>query len=59
MIGAMMTTHLRVGFFMNWSGQQMGEGYEYHLLALALALPLIVKGAGAASIDGAIAKNFK
>lgn len=59
MVGAMATTHLKVGFFMNWSGQQGGEGYEYHLLALALALPLIVKGAGAASIDGTLAKSAR
>lgn len=59
MVGAMATTHLKVGFFMNWSGQQAGEGYEYHLIALALALPLIVKGAGAASLDGALAKNAR
>jgi uncharacterized membrane protein YphA (DoxX/SURF4 family) len=37
---------------MNWTGAQGGEGFEYHLLVLALALPLIVKGGGAASVDG-------
>lgn len=57
MVGAMATTHLKVGFFMNWAGQQTGEGYEYHLLALALALPLLVKGGGWLSADGAIAKG--
>ena len=51
MIGAVLTTHLKVGFFMNWFGNQPGEGLEYHLLALALALPLVVRGGGAFSLD--------
>ena len=52
MIGAVVTTHLPVGFFMNWAGAQRGEGFEYHLLALALALPLLVRGGGALALDG-------
>ena len=36
---------------MNWSGNQRGEGFEYHLLALALALLIMVRGAGAWSLD--------
>ncbi|HYQ04244.1 MAG TPA: DoxX family protein [Polyangiaceae bacterium] len=51
MVGAVLTTHLKVGFFMNWFGNQSGEGLEYHLLALALALPLVVRGGGAFSVD--------
>ena len=51
MIGAVLTTHLKVGFFMNWFGNQAGEGLEYHLLALALALPLVLRGGGAFSLD--------
>ena len=51
MVGAVLTTHLKVGFFMNWFGNQPGEGLEYHLLALALALPLVVRGGGAFSVD--------
>jgi putative oxidoreductase len=51
MIGAVLTTHLPVGFFMNWFGNQPGEGFEYHLLALALALPLVVRGGGAFALD--------
>jgi putative oxidoreductase len=43
--------HSRFGFFMNWSGTQKGEGIEYHLLVLAAAVLLILKGAGALSID--------
>lgn len=48
---AALLVHLPVGFFMNWSGQLQGEGYEFHLLAIALALSVIVGGAGRFSID--------
>lgn len=55
MLVAIATVHHVNGFFMNWTGQQKGEGFEYHLLAIALALVIIIKGSGAASIDRAIA----
>ena len=55
MLGAILTSHLHVGFFMNWGGNQAGEGFEYHLLALALGLPLLVWGGGKASVDGMLA----
>ncbi len=51
MIGAIYMVHLPNGFFMNWSGQQAGEGFEYHLLVLAIALVLMFKGGGKLSID--------
>jgi putative oxidoreductase len=51
MTGAILTVHLPHGFFMNWTGQQAGEGFEYHLLALGIALALVVKGSGALSLD--------
>jgi len=51
MVGAVLTTHGQVGFFMNWFGNQPGEGFEYHLLALGLALPLVVRGGGAFALD--------
>ena len=51
MIGAIMTTHASFGFFMNWFGNQAGEGFEYHLLALGLAAVVLVAGSGKASID--------
>ncbi len=51
MVGAVLTSHLSNGFFMNWFGAQSGEGFEYHLLALALALPLVVRGGGAWALD--------
>lgn len=53
MIGA-ASTHLDAGFFMNWFGAQQGEGFEYHLLALALAVPLLVRGGGQLSVDRAL-----
>lgn len=54
MLVAIATVHARNGFFMNWTGQQKGEGFEYHLLAIALLLMVLIKGAGALSIDRAI-----
>jgi putative oxidoreductase len=59
MVGAMLTGHVSHGFFMNWSGTNGGEGFEYHLLALALCLPLIVKGGGAWSLDSIFARKLE
>ena len=50
MLGA-LSTHAPNGFFMNWSGSQAGEGFEYHLLALALVGVLLLQGAGRLSLD--------
>lgn len=58
MIGATITTHLEHGFFMNWLGTAAGEGFEYHLLALGLAAPLVVWGGGLASLDGALGRSL-
>jgi putative oxidoreductase len=55
MLVAIATVHSAFGFFMNWSGAQKGEGYEYHLLALAVTAFLMIRGAGAFSVDRAIA----
>ena len=55
MVVAIAMVHYNFGFFMNWSGTQKGEGFEYHLLASAVAVLLIIRGAGAASIDRLIA----
>jgi putative oxidoreductase len=57
MLGAIATVHSRVGFFMNWYGQQKGEGFEYHLLAIALAVLILVRGAGALSLDRLISRS--
>jgi putative oxidoreductase len=46
MLGAIEMVHGKVGFFMNWSGHQAGEGYEYHLLAIASLLPIVIAGPG-------------
>jgi putative oxidoreductase len=51
MMGAILTVHIHFGFFMNWMGRQKGEGFEYHLLAIALAVLILIRGAGALSID--------
>jgi putative oxidoreductase len=57
MIVAIFKIHLAVGFFMNWSGAQKGEGFEYHLLVIAMCLLFILKGSGALSIDRLISKS--
>jgi len=57
MLGAIFTVHAKFGFFMNWTGQQQGEGYEYHLLALGIALALMIRGGGKFSVDGALQSN--
>jgi putative oxidoreductase len=51
MLVAVAMVHGRNGFFMNWSGNQKGEGFEYHLLAIAVLLAILVKGSGALSVD--------
>ena len=55
MLVAIATVHWPNGFFMNWYGNQKGEGFEYHLLVLGIAITLIIVGAGAWSLDGALA----
>ncbi len=57
MLVAIFMFHIHIGFFMNWSGQLHGEGYEYHLLVLALCFMIFIKGSGAASIDGLLPKK--
>jgi putative oxidoreductase len=51
MLVAIMTVHHTFGFFMNWTGTQKGEGFEFHLLVLAIVSFLMIRGAGAFSID--------
>lgn len=57
MVVAVLTVHLPNGFFMNWTGQQKGEGFEYHLLAIAIAVVLMARGGGAFSVDRALASK--
>ena len=59
-IGATMAVavwmiHWSNGFFMNWSGDRAGEGWEYHLLVIGLAVVLMIRGGGALSLDSMLA----
>jgi putative oxidoreductase len=56
MTGAIFLVHLPNGFFMNWYGTQKGEGFEYHLLAIAIAGALLLRGAGKFSVDAALSQ---
>jgi len=56
MIGAVLMVHLPNGFFMNWTGNQKGEGFEYHLLVIAIAVTLLIRGGGAFSADRTLSK---
>src|SRR5271166_14643 len=51
MLVAIATVHYANGLFMNWAGTQKGEGFEYHLLVIAMCLTILIKGAGALSAD--------
>jgi putative oxidoreductase len=55
MVGSILSVHWQHGFFMNWYGNQQGEGFEYHLLAIGLAVALVLNGAGVWSLDAVIA----
>ena len=58
MVVATLTVHLPNGFFMNWTGQQRGEGFEFFLLGIGLALVVIIKGSGALSVDRALTRRL-
>ena len=58
MLGAITMVHLPHGFFMNWGGQQQGEGYEYHLLVIGIAAALLVTGGGRWSADRVVAERI-
>jgi putative oxidoreductase len=45
------TMHWSNGFFMNWFGNQQGEGVEFHLLALGMVVALLILGGGRWSVD--------
>lgn len=59
MSGAVALVHLPNGFFMNWAGAPRGEGYEFHLLAMAMAAALVSSGGGRASLDGWISRKLR
>jgi putative oxidoreductase len=58
MLGAIALVHWPHGFFMNWFGKQAGEGFEYHLLFMAICAALVIMGAGKWSVDRAIADKM-
>jgi putative oxidoreductase len=57
MLVAIATVHWPNGLFMNWAGNQKGEGFEYHLLVIAMAIVIMIRGSGSASIDHAISAS--
>jgi putative oxidoreductase len=59
MVVAVYMLHWQNGFFMNWSGNQKGEGFEFHILVVAIALALMIRGGGKWSIDNVIAGKLK
>jgi len=58
MLVALLTVHWKFGFFMNWYGEQRGNGIEYHVLVLVLALVVIIKGGGPSSLDQVLYKHI-
>ena len=64
MTGAITMVHWPNGFFMNWfgkltgDGKVVGEGFEFHLLVIAICIPLLIFGGGKYSVDGLIHKQI-
>ena len=56
-LGIVLSSHIQHGFFMNWFGNQSGEGYEYFLLWLGIAGALILTGGGKYSLDMLLMQN--
>jgi len=54
---AALMVHVKNGFFMNWFGTQAGEGFEYHILVVGMALTLLIAGGGRWSIDSILSKE--
>lgn len=59
MVGAIGLVHWPNGLFMNWFGQQAGEGFEYHLLVIAICMALALSGGGRWSVDREIAAKLR
>jgi putative oxidoreductase len=57
MVVAIVKVHAANGLFMNWAGNQKGEGFEYHLLVLAMTVAIMIVGSGAFSIDLALMRR--
>lgn len=58
MVVAVFTAHIHNGFFMNWGGKAAGEGYEYHILYLAIVFVILIKGAGAFALDTVLSRKI-
>lgn len=56
---AALTVHAEFGFFMNWSGSQDGEGVEFFLLAVGIALALALGGGGRYSLDRLLSRRTR
>lgn len=59
MLGIIITSHLDNGFFMNWFGNQKGEGYEFHLLFIGVSLVTLLNGSGKFSVDSLLFSDKK
>ena len=59
MLVAVALVHRKIGFFMNWTGTAKGEGFEYHILVVAIGIALMIMGGGRWSLDGVIARKLK
>lgn len=63
MVVAVLLVHASNGFFMNWETQAghvapHGEGFEYHLLAIAIALMVLLAGPGRLALMDAEGRLF-
>jgi putative oxidoreductase len=58
MLGAVFMAHIGSGFFMNWRNlPNQGHGFEYHILAIGLAVIVMLKGSGCFSFDRWLTKK--
>ena len=59
MVGAVLLVHFPNGFFMNWEAKMPAgtEGFEFHMLVVAILIAVMIKGGGAASVDGTLSER--
>ena len=57
MVVVILLIHRHFGFFVNWTGRQAGEGFEYHLLVIGIAIVIMLRGSGAASVDRTLSRS--
>jgi putative oxidoreductase len=58
-IGMVATNHWQHGFFMNWMGDQKGEGFEFHALAIGISMAILASGSGSYSVDAMLSRKAK